>query len=113
MGTAPVEAEEGPAWLASELLQYGDQLQLSPEQRVRLESIRVRAQAAWRELSVRLVRLDSARSEAERADWAAVARERGRLRILADRDALLVLEAPQRERWRLLHAHSVATPPHR
>lgn len=100
--SAVPESGEGLAWLAGVLLQHEDELQLTSEQRVRLENIQARAHAAWRELSSRLAALESSSSEAERADWKSVAQERGRLRILADRDALLVLRRDQRERWRML-----------
>lgn len=100
-------AEEGadhPRWLAGTLLRYEQELALTPDQRARLQLVEQRAEAAWQEWSRRLAALGTEHSLAAREDWTALAHERGRLRVLADRDALVVLRPEQRARWQTLQS---------
>jgi hypothetical protein len=88
-----------PGWLAATLLQHAEPLQLSAAQRAKLQLLLERAQSSWRELSQRMADREAAATVSERSDWAQLAQERGRLRVLADRDALRVLDPTQRTRW--------------
>ena len=98
------ERADHPPWLAGTLLRYEQELALTPDQRARLQLVEQRAQAAWQEWSRRLAALGTEHSLAAREDWTALARERGRLRVLADRDALMVLHPAQRARWQTLQS---------
>ncbi|GIW44069.1 MAG: hypothetical protein KatS3mg077_1351 [Candidatus Binatia bacterium] len=88
-----------PDWLAATLLEQAEPLQLSAEQRAKLQLLLERAQSSWRELSRRMADREAAATVSERSEWAKLAQERGGLRVLADRDALRVLDPTQRTRW--------------
>ncbi|MCX8070835.1 MAG: hypothetical protein N3C12_00040 [Candidatus Binatia bacterium] len=96
---------EEPHWLAGALLRQADALELSAEQRTRLQFLVHRAQATWNELTRRLREAERNASAGTHSDWTNLAQERGRLRVLADRDALAVLDREQRARWRVLQEH--------
>ncbi|GBD25557.1 hypothetical protein HRbin30_00880 [bacterium HR30] len=95
---------EEPEWLAGAILRQSEVLHLSAEQRGQVEQILRRAQSTWRALTERMAAAERDASASGRSDWSALAQERGRLRVLADRDALRVLDPEQRVRWRELRA---------
>ncbi len=99
-GTAG-EPEE-PSWLAAVFLQHREFLQLSAEQRNQLEFVFRRAEATWQALTQRMMAAERDTTARGRSDWFLLARERGQLRVFADRDALRVLDPHQRARWREL-----------
>ncbi len=102
--TLAEEEADHPRWLAGTLLRYEQELALTPDQRARLQLVEQRAEAAWQEWSRRLAAMRRGQSLAAREDWTALAQERGRLRVLADRDALIVLRPEQRVRWQTLQS---------
>lgn len=91
-------------WLAALLLESSEQLHLTAEQRGQLQSILQRAKATWSALSQRMSAAERDPTANGRSDWFTLAQERGRLRVLADRDALRLLNPEQRALWRMIQS---------